>query len=77
MPYGSGGSRRPPRRPGRAPLRPDPVARFSRHLHDCGVPPESLDEVEMSARAEVAKAAEQALADPPADPLGVTRDVYV
>ena len=31
----------------------------------------------MSARAEVAKAAEQALADPPADPLGVTRDVYV
>ena len=55
----------------------DPVARFSGHLRECGVPPESLDEVEMSARAEVAGAAEQALADPPADPLDVTDDVYV
>ena len=57
--------------------RKDPVARFARHLAESGVPPEPLDDVEAAARTQVAMAAEQALADPPADPAGVTGDVYV
>ncbi|MCY4369098.1 MAG: thiamine pyrophosphate-dependent dehydrogenase E1 component subunit alpha [bacterium] len=55
----------------------DPVARFSRHLLGSGVTAESLDEVEAEARAMVARAAERALADPPADPADATGDVYV
>ena len=55
----------------------DPVARFSKHLLESGVSSQHLDEVEMEARAEVAKAAEQALQDPAADPRGLTSDVYI
>lgn len=55
----------------------DPVARFVRHLARSGAPPGTLDDVEAAAREQVAAAAEQALADPPADPAGVTGDVYV
>ena len=55
----------------------DPVARFAGRLRDCGVPQESLDEVAMSARAAVNRAAERALADPPADRRDLTGDVYV
>ncbi|WP_420612599.1 thiamine pyrophosphate-dependent dehydrogenase E1 component subunit alpha [Candidatus Spongiisocius sp.] len=55
----------------------DPVARFAGRLRDCGVPRESLDEAEVSARAAVGRAAEEALADPPADRRDLTSDVYV
>ena len=57
--------------------RKDPVARFARHLAKSGVASEILDDAEAAARARVAGAAGQALADPPADPAGVTGDVYV
>ena len=57
--------------------RKDPVARFARHLAESGVPPGQLDDVEAAARTRVAGAAEQALADPPTDPAGVTGDVYL
>ncbi len=57
--------------------RRDPVARFSRRLRGSGAVPESLEEVERDARAAVAVAAEQALADPAADPRDLTGDVYV
>ena len=57
--------------------RRDPVARFARNLLDSGVPPPALDYVETVAREQVAGAAEQALADPHADPADVTGDVYV
>lgn len=55
----------------------DPVARFAGYLAESGVSTDALDDVEEAARAQVARAAEQALADPPADPAGVTSDVYV
>ena len=57
--------------------RRDPVARFARQLLDSGVPPAALDDVEAVARALVARTAEQALADPHADPADVTGDVCV
>lgn len=57
--------------------RRDPVARFSGRLRGSGASPESLAEVERDARAAVAAAAEQALADPAADPRDLTGDVYV
>ncbi len=55
----------------------DPVARFAGHLLDSGVPVETIDAIEAEARSDVDGATEQALADPPADPLDVTCDVYV
>lgn len=55
----------------------DPVARFARRLRDGGMPRESVDEVEVSARDVVDEAAEKALADPPADARDLTGDVYV
>ena len=55
----------------------DPVARFAGYLSGLGVASETLHEIETAARTQVAGAAEQALADPPARPTDVTGDVYV
>jgi pyruvate dehydrogenase E1 component alpha subunit len=55
----------------------DPVARLSRRLAESGVSRESLEGIEAEARAEVAAAAEQALADPVADLRDLTAEVYV
>lgn len=57
--------------------RRDPVARFSGYLAERGASRRTLDEVEAAARSRVVEAAEQALADPHADPTDLTGDVYV